>query len=98
MFDTLNSKSLKIEYGRINGIQCIYRAKYIAIYRAIKITSHETKILNIYSNCMSAIQKVQKTHSHKEIISLNTHSRDVLDAIDNKITLKEAKDLQTNIK
>jgi ribonuclease HI len=97
MFDTLNSKPLKIEYGRINGIQCIYRAECIAIYRAIKVTSYETKILNIYSDCMSAIQAVQKTHSHEEIISLNTHSRDVLDAIDNEIALREAKDLQTNI-
>jgi hypothetical protein len=47
---------------------------------------------------MSAIQAVQKTHSHEEIILLNTHSRDVLDVIDNEIALKEAKDLQTNIR
>ena len=42
------------ETGRINGIQDIYRAECIAIYNAIKITSHENKTLNIYTDCKSA--------------------------------------------
>ena len=97
LYDTENSKMINKEIERINEIQDIYRAECIAIYRAIKITSHKNISVNIYTDCKSAYQAIKKTHNHETIISLNTNSRDVLDAIDNEIFIRDRLNLYTNI-
>ena len=85
------------EMKKINGIQNIYRAECLAIYRAIKITNHKNISVNIYTDCKSAYQAIKKTHNHETIISLNTNSRDVLDAIDNEISIRDRLNLYKNI-